>query len=386
MHPRIAFVASGGAVKAACFHLGVCLALEEKGFKFQGGPQNSPRYAPDTKNLIDIYVGSSAGAIMSSYLATGFTPDEILHAFAETNKDKTRLKKISYWQMFHVGLPLLSSSYRLLRKRHVISASSGLEAIFRNYLTFTGLASTKGIEEYLANNLPFNKFSDIAADLFVVATQVNYSKRTIFGKFSALKYLTEKETCNYSDEIPISHAVAASAALPPFYRPYRITFPNKKNIDFFDGEIRKTLSTHVAKDIGADLIITSYTHQPYHYTEEIGSLADYGMTSIITQALYQTIEQKIASTKKVHLKVERAFDTINKFFKENELPEEKRKTLISLLEQELDHRRSLKYIYIHPQPHNYEMFFGDHFNLSPKVMEAQMKIGFKSAMHALKDY
>src|SRR3990167_4293446 len=201
MHPRIAFVASGGAVKAACFHLGVCLALEEKGFKFQGGPQNSPRYAPDTKNLIDIYVGSSAGAIMSSYLATGFTPDEILHAFAETNKDKTRLKKISYWQMFHVGLPLLSSSYRLLRKRHVISASSGLEAIFRNYLTFTGLASTKGIEEYLANNLPFNKFSDIAADLFVVATQVNYSKRTIFGKFSALKYLTEKETCNYSDEI-----------------------------------------------------------------------------------------------------------------------------------------------------------------------------------------
>jgi hypothetical protein len=54
------------------------------------------------------------------------------------------------------------------------------------------------------------------------------------------------------------------------------------------------------------------------------------------------------------------------------------------MEQKLDHRRNVQYIYIHPQPHNYEMFFGDHFNLSPKVMEVQMKVGFRSAMNALK--
>lgn len=382
---KIAFVASGGAVKAACFHLGVCLALLEKGFKFQGGSIATPNYGPKTENLIDTYVGSSAGAIISSYLSVGFTPEEILNAFAEKNTKDSRLKKISYWQMLHIGLPIISSSIKMLKKKHSISASGGLEAVFRNYLTLTGLASAKGIEEYLSENLLFNGFNDLAADLFVVATQLNYSKRTIFGKFSSLQYLSEKETCHYTHEIPISQAVAASAALPPFYRPYRVTYPNGEKVDYFDGEIRKTLSTHVAKDVGADLIIASYTHQPYHFTEEVGSLADYGMTSIVIQAIYQTIEQKIATVKNHYKKISTVIDTINKFFIDNQLPDEKRKTLVAQIEQVLDHKKNIRYIYIHPQPHNYEMFFGDHFNLSPKIMEAQMKIGFRAGLHALTD-
>ena len=32
-----ALVLSGGGVKAAAFHIGVCLALKDKGFKFAGG-------------------------------------------------------------------------------------------------------------------------------------------------------------------------------------------------------------------------------------------------------------------------------------------------------------------------------------------------------------
>ena len=35
-----ALVLSGGGVKAAAFHAGVCLALNEKGFRFAGGTKD----------------------------------------------------------------------------------------------------------------------------------------------------------------------------------------------------------------------------------------------------------------------------------------------------------------------------------------------------------
>ena len=47
-------------------------------------------------------------------------------------------------------------------------------------------------------------------------------------------------------------------------------------IYYIDGEIRDTLSTHVAIDAGADLVIASHTHQPYHFQKEIGSLTEHG--------------------------------------------------------------------------------------------------------------
>ena len=383
---RIAFVTSGGAVKAACFHVGVCLALQEKGYVFQGGSPDHPRYPSSTPNLIDIYVGSSAGSFISSFLASGFSLEDILTSFAEQNRKGKGLKKITYWQMFHFGLPHWETPLKLFSKKRVVSATGGVEALLRNYLFMTGLASTKGIEKYLSSVLPYNHFNELAADLFIVATQLNHSKRTVFGKFSSLQYLTEGDTCDYTDAVNISQAVAASASLPPFYRPYRVKYKNGRIEDFFDGEIRKTLSTHVAKDVGADLIIASYTHQPYHYSKEVGSLADFGMTPILTQAIYQTIEQKIAINRRYHNKKAVVIETVDQFFKEHQLPDAKRKTIVELLEQKLDYRPNLRYLYIHPQPNNYEMFFGDHFNLSPKVMEAQMKIGFKSALQALRRF
>ena len=76
---KIALVLSGGGIKAAAFHIGVCLALQEKGFKFAGGTkemvrQQHPNEEPMT---IRLYVGSSAGAFVASILAAGegFLPE-----------------------------------------------------------------------------------------------------------------------------------------------------------------------------------------------------------------------------------------------------------------------------------------------------------------------
>jgi len=318
---RIAFVASGGAVKAACFHAGVCLALQEKGFRLQGGSIKNPRYPESEQKLIDIYVGSSAGSIISAFLASGFSIEDVVASFAGTQKNEV-LPKLSYREMFHFRFPNWKTPFRVFEKKmRLTTHTSGIEGLLRNYLFMPGFASTVGIEKYLRKVLPSNKFNDLAADFFVVATQLNRPRRTIFGKFSALEYLTERTTCEYSDKIEISNAVAGSIALPPFYRPYKIKFPDGKEEDFYDGEIRKTLSTHVAKDAGANLIFASYTHQPYEFAKEAGSLADIGMTPIMTQAIYQTVEQKIASNRRYNERKQIVLDTVNSYFKENQLPD-----------------------------------------------------------------
>lgn len=62
---KIALVLSGGGIKAAAFHLGVCLALREKGFTFAGGsPEEVKMRYSDEKLTFRVYVGSSAGAVI----------------------------------------------------------------------------------------------------------------------------------------------------------------------------------------------------------------------------------------------------------------------------------------------------------------------------------
>ena len=65
---KIALVLSGGGIKAAAYHIGVCLALKEKGFVFAGGPKELVRQKfveakiPNLPSAptIRLYVGSSA--------------------------------------------------------------------------------------------------------------------------------------------------------------------------------------------------------------------------------------------------------------------------------------------------------------------------------------
>ena len=54
---KIALVLSGGGVKAAAFHIGVCLALKEKGFRFAGGSAEEvqAKYSEGNLSLIHIW-------------------------------------------------------------------------------------------------------------------------------------------------------------------------------------------------------------------------------------------------------------------------------------------------------------------------------------------
>jgi len=390
---KIGLVLSGGGIKAAAFHIGVCLALQEKGFRFAGGPRDLVRHLyPDSDPLtVRLYVGSSAGAFVSAILASGYGVESLIDSFQLgigkssrfTYRPEKRLQPLSYRHLFAVnGRSLLN----YLPKSWISTPSlaGGIEALLKSGLKINGLFSTRGIEHYLRKYaLVENDFSRLGVELYVVATQLNHTRKAIFGPYSeSIKTPTTKHI-NYAT---ISEAVACSTSLPPVYAPTKVTRPDGRELYFYDGEIRETLSSHIASDHGCDLVISSYSVQPYHYTEEVGSLHKFGIPVIINQALYQVIQQKIAKHIEWDQQQKEIYTVVDQFFKDEQLPELLRKKILAILEKKIHMQPNVDHIYIHPRAQNREMFFADHFSLNPKTLETIVRIGFKSALISLKNY
>lgn len=390
---RIALVLSGGGIKAAAFHLGVCLALREKGFQFAGGSGEDVKMKyEDDRLTFKVYVGSSAGAVISTFLAAGYGIESVIDAFergsasdlnklTKRKKVYARLKPITYRDMFALnGGNFVSFIPNVLRRRSIVTG--GLEALVKNGFKINGLFTTKGIERYLRTHvLKENSFGSLGVDLFIVGTQLNHSRKVVFGNFPE----TYKDrTIKYANFATISEAVAASAALPPVFAPYGIRNQKGKEIYFFDGEIRETLSTHVAADAGADLVISSYSVQPYHYTPVMGSLHNYGIPLIINQALYQVVEQKIAKHIEHQQNISALMSAVDGYFRQAELPDEHREKLLDIMAKRVNHKPNVDYIYIHPSPQDYEMFFVDHFSLNPQILGRIVHIGFRAALQVLR--
>ncbi|OFY98783.1 MAG: hypothetical protein A2070_05350 [Bdellovibrionales bacterium GWC1_52_8] len=396
---KIAFVCSGGATKAGAFHLGVALALQEHGFSFYGGsmPKSGPVRTPKPME-ISTYVGSSAGAIIATYLAAGYSLPNIFNSFlaeAPTNPDPQdllprKLPSLTYPQMLRIRPGLAREVFQqVARLRRVMGSmleGNWEEVVHLNWMKTTGIFSTAGLEQFLREEvLISNHFQDYIADLFVVGTQLNHSRKVVFGKYNS-KPPAHDLTSQYESEIGISHACAGSAALPPIYAPYPIKYKNGKTLYYVDGEIRDTLSTHVAGDAGADLVIASYTHQPYHFINEIGSLTEYGLPAIAVQSIYLLVEQKI-NNHIFNRKIQRsAIHAVHDYCKDQGFAEEHRKRICEILETELHHRLDVDTIYIHPNPKDTALFFGEAFTLAPKKLSEYVRSGFHAAIETLAKY
>ena len=393
---KIALVLSGGGIKAAAFHIGVCLALKEKGFRFAGGSRDEVRrnFPESDPMTIRLYVGSSAGAFISAILAAGYSVEALINAFnvgagqAPIFKDEHSLgtlKAIKYRDIFSMnGRSFLRSIPDVLLNKSIIRG--GLEALLKDKFKINGLFTTRALEKYLRNYaLSHNEFKQLGVELFIIGTQLNHTRKAIFGAFpegapektSALKFV---------DYAKISEAVAASTSLPPVFAPYGIKTPEGKEMYFFDGEIRDTLSTHVAADYGADLVIASYSVHPYHHSKEIGSLHKFGIPVILNQALYQVIQQKIVRHIKYQEDIKQIYGQIDRYLKEQNVASSHREKVLEIIRNQTHFKPDVDSIYIHPRPHDHEMFFADHFSLSADVLERIVRIGFKSAIQVLRNH
>lgn len=390
---KISIVFSGGGIKAAAYHIGVCLALKEKGFQFAGGSKELVKQAfPENQPLtIRSYVGSSAGSFVAAILSSGYPIESLINAFQLGSGGLPRyeknsfayLKPIGYRHIFNLnGSRILRFIPETILRKSLISG--GLETLLKTGFKLNGLFTTKGVEKYLRKEaLVENEFSRLGVDLFIIATQLNHSRKVIFGNFQES---TKTESTKYINYATISEAVACSSALPPVFAPYPVRKNSEKDLYFYDGEIRDTLSTHVAADHGADLVIASYSMQPYHYVDEIGSLHKYGVPVILNQALYQVLEQKVAQHIKHQNNYRAIYDEVDAYLKLAKIEAPARKKILEIICEKARFKPDVDYIYIHPKPQNYEMFFADHFSLNPEILERIVRIGFKSALNVLRHY
>jgi predicted acylesterase/phospholipase RssA len=379
---KIALVLSGGVVKAAAWHLGVTLALEELGFSLKSNKNSSSGQDLNPKSLeIGTYVGSSAGAMICVYLAAGYTPQDIIQATLGIKGSK--LRGITYKDMFYIKRPELRAP-----KSDLYFTMDGFPSILKNLIkpliTLPGFFTTEGIRNYLLEHvIEQDRFEDFAADLFIVATQLDHSRKVIFSKYN-YPNPSHDSTSVYYTGTNVSYAAAASMSVPPFYCPYPIKNRLTNGVDYYiDGEIRETLSTHVAEDNGCEVIISSWTHTPYHFHDEVGSLVNYGLPPIAIQSIYLMIQKKIVASRAERAKAIDIIDTVNDYMKMEKFSQTHRREIMAILQRKLNINPKVKLIDIYPDHHDYKLFFANSFSLNSKVSAHAVEAGYKRTMQIL---
>ncbi len=379
---KTALVLSGGVVKAASWHLGVALALEELGFTLKSNKNTTEDQFNISRSLeISTYVGSSAGAMICIFLAAGFAPQEIINGVLGLKS--SRMKKLSYKHMFHLNKSIIKPTKNSLY--HPLDEYPPLiRNIIKPFSNFSGFFSTEGVRKYLIDNiLEVDSFEEFVPDLFIVGTQLDHSRKVIFGKYNYPNPSHDSTACYYTGT-SVSNAAAASMSVPPFYTPYPIKNPITGDIDYYiDGEIRETLSTHVAEDNDCDIIISSWTHTPYHYFDEVGSLANYGLPHIAIQSIYLMIQKKIVASRAKRATAIDIMDTVSDYMKSEKFSTKHTRDILSILERKLNIKKNVKLIDIYPDHQDYKLFFGNSFSLNPKVAAHTVKAGYKKAMQVL---
>ncbi len=357
---HIAFVASGGGPKALFWHIGFSKALQDHGIKLAD---------------IKTFVGSSAGSIFAALASSGYTLDEMVNSFTEGNGS---LKRPGYLNLIGFNHSIIKDWLSGVRDNNF--TYNGIENVPFNLLRISGIFSTNGIERYIKDVLISNDFKKLDHDLFVTGTRLNPTREIYKDIFCGKDFYNERRETKYRSDVSVSNAVAASCALPPLFAPRRIK-TEKETIDFIDGEVRNTLSTHVAEDNGADLVLVSYTHEPYHFTDKIGSLKKYGLYPIIVQSIFISISQKIRNAMSAREANKIAIDTVYEFSESRNLPKNLADDLVEMLCARLNFNPDCKYMMSSPKD---PLFFRQpNFNLSKDCASKIIDLAYKQGLEDL---
>jgi predicted acylesterase/phospholipase RssA len=160
----------------------------------------------------------------------------------------------------------------------------------------SGFSNASGMEKFFLETFLCQDFTKITPEVFVVATQLNSHRKVVFGPRDSGADQDYDPHLAYYNDVPMSQAIAASMSVPGIFQPYPIINRRSgESIEYIDGEVRETLSSHIARDAGVDLAIVSNTWVPYEYQREVGTISKRGVFSVLFQALTQVMEQKIVS-------------------------------------------------------------------------------------------
>jgi NTE family protein len=282
---RIGLALAGGGPLGAIYEIGALCALDE---------------ALDGLDFTQLtgYVGVSAGGFIAAGLANGMTPRELCAAFIDNDSSdgvdlfhSSLLMRPAWGEYLHrlAALPSLAAQAALhlcFRRRSLLEA---LECLGRALPS--GLLSGAAMQRQLARLFSApgrsNDFRQLERKLVLVATDLDSGEALPFGQPGL-------------DDVPISLAVQASAALPGLYAPVPV-----KGRMCVDGALKKTLHATVLLDEGLDLLICLNPLVPFDATHatrhkllgsgdmRIPRLVDGGLPVVLSQTFRSLIHSRL---------------------------------------------------------------------------------------------
>jgi predicted acylesterase/phospholipase RssA len=239
---KTALVLAGGGLTGTVYEIGALRAIDDLLIDL-------------SVNDFDIYVGTSAGALVNAFLANGLTPEELFGVLDGTSKEFDSIKRKNIFRLnrndyFNWGLQLPSKLFlawsNYLRQITDITLFDFIWSM--GEMLPAGFYDSLGLENYLdkaLNSLGYsNNFNDLSKELYIIATDLDNGQRAVFGPGHL--------------DVPISLAVAASSALPIVYKPVKIG-----EREYIDGGFRGTASIDLAIERGAKLIVCINPLVPY---------------------------------------------------------------------------------------------------------------------------
>ncbi len=203
---KLGIALSGGGIRGIA-HAGVLKALEDNNIK------------------IDIIGGTSAGSMIASLYAMGYSPYYIYILFKRYSKELAEIN----------SGPIISGI-----GNYVINKKN----------TFKGLKSGKNLETIynrVANKKGVNKVSDISMPLVIPTVDIANSKEyVITNKIPE----DEEDIEQYITDITVGKAVRASSSFPAVFTPCEF-----KEHSFMDGGVLDNTPVHEVKKQGADKVI-----------------------------------------------------------------------------------------------------------------------------------
>jgi NTE family protein len=241
---RTALVLGGGGFTGGVYEIGALRALDLLAVN-------------RTINDFDIFVGTSAGSFVSSLVANGVTPEEMMRVVNQQppspfrDVDRGQLMRPNYMQFAQSAalmplrmLGVLRSAVTQFRELSLVDIAAEIAQGLPS-----GAYSTRGVEQYLNGVLGdagrVNDFRLLNRELYLTATDLDTCERIVLGGEDW-------------EGVSIAKAVSASTALPMVYKPVEI---NGRQL--IDGGIRSTTNVDIAVERGAKFIVVVNPLVPY---------------------------------------------------------------------------------------------------------------------------
>lgn len=228
---------SGGGTTGIYFELGALKCLQDS-------------LPVGALNDFDMYFGISAGAVVGSALAVGYSVDELMAAVAGASGtrlppfdlDLVRFANVNFKGTIERWASAAREFGRILPKLAAKRSLPSRDEFAQSYLDllrppFHAAALQDYLREVFEQAGASNRFSDLDRELYVGASDLDTRKHVLFGTDEA-------------PDVSISEAVQASVSFNPVFAPVRL-----RGRDYEDGAVTRTSNFVEALRRGASLLL-----------------------------------------------------------------------------------------------------------------------------------